>query len=46
MLSLEIGYDEFVASSDWLYRFQKRHSIKCSALSGEAADVDQDTVDS
>ena len=46
MLSLELNHDDFTASlNDWLESFQKRHNIAASLLSGEAADVPQDTVD-
>ena len=38
-LSDEKGYDGFTASNGWLQRFQSRHNIKCSVLSGESADV-------
>ena len=45
ILSLEMGYDDFTASNGWLHRFQTRHNIKSSVLSGEAADVSQATVE-
>ena len=45
MLAVEMGHDEFTASNGWLHSFQKRHNIKQAVLSGEAADVQQTTVD-
>ena len=45
ILGMQMGHDDFTASNGWLHRFQVRHSIKCAVLSGEAADVNQDTVD-
>ena len=43
-LSREMGHDGFTASNGWLHRFQKRHNIKCSVLSGESADVKEEVV--
>ena len=45
LLSVEMGHDDFTASNGWLHSFQKRHNIKQAVLSGEAADVQQTTVD-
>ena len=45
MLAVEMGHDEFTASNGWLHSFQKRHNIKQAVLSGEAADVQQTSVD-
>ncbi len=44
LFSMELNYDDFVASNGWLYRFQQRHMIKCNTLSGEAADVSDSVV--
>ena len=44
LLALELDYDNFTASNGWLHRFQQRHNIKCSILSGESADVSEDVV--
>ncbi|XP_013775709.1 tigger transposable element-derived protein 6-like [Limulus polyphemus] len=44
MLSVELGLDDFSASNGWLDRFQKRHNISCSVLSGEGASVNEETV--
>ena len=38
------GPQRFTASNGWLYRFQIRHSIKASVLSGELADVKEEVV--
>ena len=43
-LSREMGHDGFTASNGCLHRFQKRHNIKCSVLSGESADVKEEVV--
>ncbi len=43
--SMELGHDEFTASNGWLHHFQQRHMIKCSVLSGEAADVSDNVVE-
>ena len=45
ILSTELGYDDFTASNGWLNRFQIRHNIKCSILSGESADVPTDVIE-
>ncbi|XP_013778866.1 tigger transposable element-derived protein 6-like [Limulus polyphemus] len=44
MLSVELGLDDFSASNGWLDRFQKRHNISCSVLSGEGASVNEEMV--
>ena len=46
MLSVKLGNcDNFSASNGWLQSFLKRHNIKSSILSGEAADVSEDVLD-
>ena len=40
----ELGIDTFKASNGWLESFRKRHGIKFSIFSGEAADVSEETV--
>ena len=44
-LSLPLGHDDFMASNGWLDRWKTRHKVKSSVLSGEAADVNPETVD-
>ena len=44
MLAVAMGHVEFTASNGWLDSFKKRHDIKASVLSGEAADVSEDVV--
>ena len=39
MFAVEMGHKDFTVSSGWLYRFQIRHDINASVLSGESADV-------
>ena len=41
----ELGHDSFTASNGWLDRWQKRHSVRMSVLSGESADVDSAVVE-
>ena len=38
-------YDDFTASNGWLDRFKARHNIKCSILSGESGDVNEEVVE-
>jgi hypothetical protein len=45
LLSVELNYEDFTASNGWLNRFQVRHNIKCSVLSGESAEVSRDVVE-
>ena len=46
MLSVKLGdCDNFTASNGWLQSFLKRHNIKSSILSGEAADVSEDVLE-
>ena len=44
-LSLPLGHDDFMASNGWLDRWKTRHKVKLSVLSGEASDVNPETVD-
>ncbi len=41
---MELGHDEFTASNGRLHCLQQKHMIKCSVLSGEAADVSDSVV--
>ena len=41
MLAVAMGHADFTASNGWLDSFKKRHDIKASVLSGEAADVSE-----
>ena len=45
LLSAELGDDDFTASNGWLQRWQQRHNVHLAVICGEAADVDQGTVD-
>ena len=44
MFSMETGHDDFTASNGWLDRWKKRFNVKCNVLSGESADVSEETV--
>ncbi|XP_066253423.1 tigger transposable element-derived protein 6-like [Euwallacea similis] len=41
----KFGYKNFSASDGWLKKWRKRHNISFKYISGEAADVNQETVD-
>ena len=45
MFAGEMGNLGFTASNGWLNRWQKRHNIRLATLSGEAADVSEETVE-
>ncbi|KAK3931760.1 Tigger transposable element-derived protein 4 [Frankliniella fusca] len=40
-----LGYENFTASDGWLSRFRKRHKVLFRSVAGEAADVDEETVE-
>jgi hypothetical protein len=39
-----LGNDQFKASTEWLYRFKKRHNIVWNGVCGESKDVDKSAV--
>ena len=41
-----LGHENFSCSSEWLYRFKKRHKIVDKRTCEESATVDQESVDS
>ena len=45
MFAGEMGHLGFTASNGWLNRWQKRHNVRLATLSGEAADVSEETVE-
>lgn len=44
IFSLQLGYNNFMASNGWLECFKAHHNISCAVLSGESADVEQIAV--
>ena len=44
MYASELGIERFSGSNGWLEKWQKRHNVRMSVLSGEAADVDPTVV--
>ncbi|KAE8738361.1 hypothetical protein FOCC_FOCC016158, partial [Frankliniella occidentalis] len=40
-----LGFRQFTASEGWLTRFKERHGIKYKKVSGESADVPEETVE-
>ena len=44
-MSIAPDCDNFCASNGWLECFQKCHNFSSAVLSGESADVNQDSVD-
>jgi len=45
LVAEKMGYREFKASNGWLENFKKRHNLRQFAVSGEAADVAEETVE-
>lgn len=45
LYAAELGHDEFSGSNGWLDRWQRRHNVRMSTLSGEAADVSASIVE-
>ena len=45
LVAEEMGHPGFKASNGWLSTFKKRHNIRQFTVSGEAADVEQETVE-
>ena len=44
MFAVEMGHKDFTANNGWLHRFQIRHTIKASVLSGESAELKEEVV--
>ena len=44
MFSVDMGHKDFTSNKGWLHRFQIRHNIKTSVLSGESTDVKEEVV--
>ena len=45
LYAAELGHEGFSGSNGWLNRWQKRHNVRMSTLSGEAADVSESVVE-
>lgn len=41
----DLRYDKFSASDGWLQKWRRRHNISFKCISGESADVSQESVD-
>lgn len=44
-LAIELGCEKFTASNGWLFKFQRRHQIRCINLHGTSSEVTVETVD-
>ncbi|ELU05436.1 hypothetical protein CAPTEDRAFT_46694, partial [Capitella teleta] len=44
-LAADLGHEKFEASNGWLSRFKDRHQIVFRVISGESANVNQESVD-
>lgn len=44
IFAIEMGHDDFSASNGWLQSFRQHYNISYAALSGEAAEVKEETV--
>ena len=44
LMTQKIGHEGFKASNGWLESFKKRHNIRQFTISGESADVSEETV--
>ena len=44
-IAQKFGYQKFSASDGWLQKWRKRNNVSFKCISGEAADVNQETVD-
>ena len=45
IIAEKMGHRQFKASNGWLEKFKKRHNIRQFTISGEAADVSDETVE-
>lgn len=45
IMAVQMGHHQFKASNGWLESFKKRHNLRQFSVSGEAADVSEDTVE-